>query len=123
MALGNIGKLCSVHRDQVHGGIRFEWAKVCQTYEEAEMVECEFQNAAVPGQVYGVQFDGVSRYRPGNKDNLQIGYLSDLAITGVSPQHCTVRLRYQAGDPGGVVEFDFSEWSVLLAPDRHENVG
>jgi hypothetical protein len=87
------------------------------------MVACEFQNAAVPGQPYGVQFNGVSRYHPSNEDNLQVGYLSDLVITGVAPQHCIVRLDSQAGDPGGVVEFDFSEWSVLLAPDRHENVG
>ena len=119
LARRSVGKLCSVHRDMIHGGIEFQWARVCQSDEEAEMVECELESAAVPRQPFGVSFDGVAGYRSSNQDNLQTGYLEDFRISGTPPlQHCVVRLDSPELDLSVSVEFDFSSWSYLIAPDR-----
>lgn len=108
-----------MHREDIPGGgITFKWAWVCKTDEETEMIEWEFQSAAIPGEPYGLQFDGITQYKPGNQDNLQVGNLEDVHISGTSPQHCIVRMDALALDVGGGAEFNFTEWSVLIAPER-----
>jgi hypothetical protein len=118
LAVEQVGKICSVHWDIVANVVRFQWARVCATDEEAEMVDCELERAAVPGQPYGARFEGVADYRAGNRENLQVSPLKDFRIAHGQPHsRCFVSLD-GCGDLGGSVEFSFSRVRILLAPER-----
>jgi hypothetical protein len=123
LARRNVGRLCSVHFDLVRPVVQFQWARVCRTGEQADMIECEFESAALPGQTYGLRFDGIAHYQSDNQDNLQVGYLVDVTVSGEPPSpHCKVRLDSPSSAATVAVEFDFAEWSVLTAPERREKL-
>jgi hypothetical protein len=118
LVLQNLGKLCSAHWNTVAGVVCIKWARVCETDEEAEMIDCEFENAAVPGQPYGVRFEGIANYRSDNQDNLQVSRLVDFRILAGGPEgRCFIRFD-DSLDAVGAVEFSFEKYSLLFAPKR-----
>ena len=119
IALRKKGKLCSGHKDLLRPEVHFRWARLCKRDEEAKMVDCPLESAAVPGKPYGLLFEGISHYKSYNQDNLQVGYLADVKISGAPhPDHCVVRFASSPGDEGGEVMFEYTSWSVLVAPER-----
>jgi hypothetical protein len=119
LALQHVGLLCSAHLDLIDQVVRFQWARVCETDEEAEMVDCEFQRAAIPGQPYGVLFEQLSDYRCDNLDNLQVSPLADFSMEANGPiTKCIIRFD-DSLDSVGTVEFSFSKHSLMIAPLRN----
>jgi hypothetical protein len=116
LALQHRGKMCSAHFGP--GGVQFAWARVCKTDEEAEMIDCEFEQAAIPGEPYALLFEGIDDYKSDNLDNLQVSQLMEFDVWESPPvNQCRIQFDNSLNFVGAV-EFSFEKYSLLITPER-----
>jgi hypothetical protein len=119
LVLQHKGETCSVHYDPAEQIVQLQWARTYADLEGGELMP----DAAVPGEPYGVQFEGIEAYKSDNHENLQVADLEDFQLAFAQPRnHCRIQLDPNLiPDLGGAVQFDFINCFVLITPRNGNN--